>query len=118
MASPILCSIAPPRSRPETTFNDEQLANVAVVAAQIRIVQPTADGLATLLEIDPSGARSDIPLFTNDLMPTAYLFALDPARGPLVNLLPLGPDGTIYGKLTGIHYDQSAGGFRVAFPIP
>jgi hypothetical protein len=109
---------SPAEVTPETTFDDERLANVAAVAAQIRVVQPAADGHATLLEIDPSGARSDIPLFTNELMPTAYLFALDPARGPLVTLLPLGPDGTIYGKLTGIDYDRSAGGFRMAFPIP
>ena len=109
---------SPAEVSPETTFSDERLANVAVVAAQIRIVQPSAEGLATLLEIDAGGARSDTSLFTNELMPTAYLFALDPARGPLVSLLPLGPDGTIYGKLTGIHYDQGAGGFRMAFPIP
>jgi hypothetical protein len=108
---------------PEATFGDQRLADVAVVAAQIRIIQPVPEGLWAMLTIEPNGAYSgETTLFSygeaTGYQPTGYLLALDPARGPLINLIALGPDGTIYGKPIGINWNREAGGFRVADPLP
>lgn len=99
------------------SFGDPRLDAVAVVAEAVIVGQPAADGRLVFLTVDLSGATSDVPLFRYDGIdrrpPAAYLLALDPAQGPTINLLPVGPGGAAYGGPFGIDWDQQAGGLRV-----
>lgn len=107
----------PSAAAPERTFDDPRLAAVAVAADEIMIVQDGAHGPWTMLRIDSSGAYADIALFEYDpnqqRLPAGYMLALDPARGPYVNVLPVGASGAGYGGPYGIDWDQEANGFRL-----
>lgn len=100
-----------------TSFGDPRLDAVAVVAEAVIVGQPAADGQLVFLTVDLNGAHADIPLFRYDGVerrrPAAYLLALDPAQGPTINLLPIGPGGAAYGGPFGIDWDPQAGGLRV-----
>lgn len=105
---------------PETSFDNPRLDAVAVVASDVAVVQRSPSGLDVLLNVDIHGGRADVPLFdfAQRREPSAYLLALDPARGPLLNLLPYGASGAGYGGPIGINWDSSAGGFRIVAELP
>jgi hypothetical protein len=105
---------------PEVQFDDPLHAATAVAAEQIVIVQRSDAGLQTLLRIDRDGGWADQPLFdfAGRRAPAGYLLALDPARGPLVRLLPYGAGGADYGGVIGIDWNAGDGGFRVVAEHP
>jgi hypothetical protein len=105
---------------PEIQFEDPRYAATAVAAEQIVIVQRSDAGLQTLLRIDRDGGWADQPLFdfAGRRAPAGYLLALDPARGPLVRLLPYGAGGADYGGIIGIDWNIGEGGFRIVAEHP
>lgn len=104
---------------PDVQFEAPERAAVAVAAEQIVVVQRSAAGLETLLRIDRDGGWADQLLFdfAGRRAPAGYLLALDPARGPLVNLLPYGAGGVGYEPI-GIEWERDASGFRMVGERP
>jgi hypothetical protein len=105
---------------PEIQFDDPARAAVAVAAREIVVVQRSAVGLETLLQIDLGGGWADRPLFdfVGRRSPAGYLLALDPALGPLFTLLPYGAGGIDSGGLIGIDWNPGEGAFRLVAERP
>jgi hypothetical protein len=99
----------------EMNFSDPRLASIAVAVTDVALMQSSPSGAQLLLTIDTHGGHADQPLFdfAGRREPSAYLLALDPARGPLFHLLPYGASGAGYGGPIGIHWETGANGFRV-----
>ncbi|HEX5691776.1 MAG TPA: hypothetical protein VFX76_17295 [Roseiflexaceae bacterium] len=103
----------------QAAFDDANLSNNAIVAEAVIVAQEGAHGLWPMLEINNRRIQADtatLQLLEGDFVPgpAAFLLAIDPGSSTLINLLPLGPNGTQHSAPIGINWNTAEHGYRLA----
>ncbi|GAB4109079.1 MAG: hypothetical protein OHK0022_61470 [Roseiflexaceae bacterium] len=103
--------------RPQTDFVDEFLRQNRRVAAEVLVMHSADKQSRVALAVDGRSIRAadrELLAWPATDRPAAFLLALDPGSSVYINILPLRADGSAYGRVIGVNWNQGEAAFRLA----